>query len=307
MSNMNNQFQLLPSHHIDKRRWDACVEAADNGLIYTDSRFLDTMADNWSGIIFNDYTAIMPLPWKKKWGIRYAYVPPFMQQLGVTGIIPEQATHELIKMVNDFFLYGDLHLNFSNQYIANSFPFSRKRNNCIVQLHYSFETLLTSFSGDAERNLQKASRQSLHWQEGREEEAIDLFRNLIQYPGAPNEKTMDRFKTLFQQFSCTQQAFARCICNDDNKILAAMVGLKDGRRIYNLLNITTAEGRKKSANYFLFENLLKEWSGSQLLFDLEGSELPGVESFYRHWGGIWENYYHVHLNRLPLPIRWLKS
>jgi hypothetical protein len=303
---MPNHFQLLPSHRIDRKKWNACVEAAENGLIYADSRFLDSMADNWSGMIFNDYTAVMPLPWRKKWGIRYTYNPPFIQQLGVIGSIPEELTIELIKMVNDNFLYGDLHLNFSNEYIANSFPLSRKRNNCILQLHSSYETLLTSFSGDAERNLQKATRQSFHWQEGREREAIDLFRNQMLYPGAPDQKTMNRFKSLFQQFSSTQQSFARCICNDDNQILAAMVGLKDGRRIYNLLNITTPEGRKKSANYSLFQNLLKEWAGSPLLLDMEGSELPGVESFYRHWGGGWENYYHVHLNRLPLPLRWLK-
>ena len=49
----------------------------DNGLIYAYSFYLDTMAKHWDAFILNDYEAVMPLTWNKKYGITYYYTSPF--------------------------------------------------------------------------------------------------------------------------------------------------------------------------------------------------------------------------------------
>ncbi|WP_315816464.1 hypothetical protein [Paraflavitalea speifideaquila] len=56
-------------------KWDRCIADAPNGLIYGYSFYLDKMADNWDGLVLNNYEAVMPLPWKKKWGIYYLAHP----------------------------------------------------------------------------------------------------------------------------------------------------------------------------------------------------------------------------------------
>ena len=303
---MTTHIQLLPAHQIDRNKWNRTVSQAENGLIYADTRFLDTMADNWSGIVVGDYTAVLPLPWRKKWGISYLYVPPFMQQLGLVGILDKEEVKAVSNLLQQQFIYGDLHFNFSNSYVASNFSAVKKRKNRITHLLPTYAELSQSFSGDARRNLQEAAHHSLHFQEGGEEEAMQLFLEQMKYKGAPSITDMKKFNGLCKEFSSTQQTICRSVLDNNKQLLAAIVGFKDGKRMYNLLNLTTPEGRKKSSNYFLFDQLLREWSGQPLWLDWEGSELPGVQSFYLHWGGEWENYYHVHLNRLPLPIRWLK-
>lgn len=303
---MTTNIQLLPADQIDRKKWNWTISQAENGLIYADARFLDTMADNWSGIVVGDYAAVLPISWKKKWGIRYLYVPPFTQQLGLVGRFDKEDVKTVTDILKQHFIYGDLHFNFSNSIVASFFSQVKKRKNRITHLLPTYAEISRSFSGDARRNLQEAGRYSLFFREGREEEAIQLFLEQMKYKGAPSEIDMKRFSRLYKEFSYTRQSICRSVVDNNNQLLAAMVGFTDGKRIYNLLNLTTPEGRKKNANYFLFDQLLKEWSGHPLWLDWEGSELPGVQAFYLHWGGEWEYYYHVHLNRLPLPLRWLK-
>jgi hypothetical protein len=61
------ELQLLPSNKIDKIKWDECLNSSSVPLIYASSTYLDHMADNWNGIVAEDYSFIMPIPWRKNW------------------------------------------------------------------------------------------------------------------------------------------------------------------------------------------------------------------------------------------------
>lgn len=50
------------------------------------------MAKNWDALVLNDYEAVMPLTWNKKYGICYLYQPPFTACLGITGKLVTTAT-----------------------------------------------------------------------------------------------------------------------------------------------------------------------------------------------------------------------
>src|SRR6478609_8282347 len=89
-------IRYLLHHEIDKPKWDRCVKEADNGLIYGYSFYLDHMAYQWDGLVLNDYEAIMPLTWNKKYGICYLYQPFFTASLGVFG------SGLNVALVNDF-------------------------------------------------------------------------------------------------------------------------------------------------------------------------------------------------------------
>ena len=87
-----NQLYYIPQKQIDKKKWDHCIESAENGLIYGYSFYLDHMAGQWDGIVLGDYQAVMPLPWKKKFGIKYIYQPFLVAQGGVFGARPADIT-----------------------------------------------------------------------------------------------------------------------------------------------------------------------------------------------------------------------
>jgi hypothetical protein len=72
------------------------------------------------------------------------------------------------------------------------------------------------------------------------------------------------------------------------------------------MNSTTPDGRKKEANHFLLDQVIKEFAGKPLIFDFEGSDVPGIKSFYEKFGAINQPYYSLHFNLLPAPFKWLK-
>ena len=68
---------------LDLKKYDACIDNAINSRIYGYSWYLDIVADNWDALVLNDYEAVMPLPWRQKYFIKYIYPPAWTQQLGV--------------------------------------------------------------------------------------------------------------------------------------------------------------------------------------------------------------------------------
>ena len=69
-----NANKILPSYKINKQKWDDCIKNSSNPLIYAASVYLDHMADNWDGFIADDYRLVMPVPWRKKYGINIVIV-----------------------------------------------------------------------------------------------------------------------------------------------------------------------------------------------------------------------------------------
>src|SRR5215203_6156794 len=78
-------IQYFTRREINTQSWDYCIEGASNGLIYGTTVYLDHMAGKWDALVLNDYEAVMPLPWRKKWGINYIYQPFLTAQLGLFG------------------------------------------------------------------------------------------------------------------------------------------------------------------------------------------------------------------------------
>jgi len=68
-------IKYLKHTEINYAAWDACVKQSPNALLYAYSWFLDMAADQWDALVYGNYDAVMPLPWRKKWGIQYLYQP----------------------------------------------------------------------------------------------------------------------------------------------------------------------------------------------------------------------------------------
>ena len=66
-------IKYLRHQEVDKSKWDNCIDKADNGLIYAYSFYLDHMAKQWDALVLNDYEAVMPLTWNKKFGFYYLW------------------------------------------------------------------------------------------------------------------------------------------------------------------------------------------------------------------------------------------
>lgn len=301
---MSSSIHIIPSAEINAIRWDNCV--TDNGgLIYSTYHYLTTMADNWHGIIIDDYNAVMALPWRKKWGIKYIYTPPFMQQLGLIGDVPD--INNVVSQLNKFCSYCTYNLNFNNQSLINLIHYT-EHTNFVLSLSESASELLSNYSKSLTRNLQKARTNGVTVAEGNYTDTVDWYK---QYQGNKMTHVSDtdyvHLKKLLARLSENNQLICKNALNKNGNIIATIVCIKDQKRIYNLLPSSSEEGKDLSAMHVLLNQIITEYAGSNLLFDFEGSNIKGLQRFYQQYGSINQPYYRIHQNNLPIPIKWLKK
>lgn len=303
--NSGKTIQVLSSHQIDKEKWDACINNSSNTVIYAYSYYLDTLCENWSGIVVNDYETVMPVPWKKKFGIVYTYAVPFVQQLGFFSGQNVLNGDLLLDKFFQVYKYGDYSFNFQNRF---QFSLQKTCTNFIIDLSLSYHDIAANYNAYLRSYLKKSSIKELNYGPGTDiDNAVNLNK---QYYGDRvthvKDKDFDNFISLCKILRAKNQVLIRRVTDQENSLLALILMLKDEKRLYNIVNVITEEGRKNEANHYLYDQLLKEFSGSGLIFDFEGSDLPGVKFFYEKFGAINQPYCKISFNHLPLPFRFFK-
>ena len=301
-------IQHLTHSEIDKIKWDACINKAGNGLIYGYSIYLDHMAKHWNGLVLNDYETVMPLIWNKKYGITYCYQPPFTQQSGLFGDLQESNLKSLFKKITSFVKYGDWMFNYQNQFI-NSLYTANPMTNLVINLEIGYDHIRSNYNKDLQDNLKKAQKQSILYGTGTDiNSTIDRYKYYYaRRTSHVKAKSYEDFNRLCQQLLQNEQCLVREVKDNNGDLLASALLLKDKRRLYNIMNTTTDQGRKTEANHFLIDHIIREFAGQPYLFDLEGSDLPGIKKFYEKFGALNQPYYHWHYNNLPVLLRIIKK
>lgn len=306
---MNKGVIIYLKHaDINLLKWDDCIARANNSLIYGYSYYLNDMAENWDGLILNDYEAVMPLIWNKKLGIRYCYQPPFMQQAGWFGNLSSEMINQLYERITSFTKFGDWMFNYGNKTLA----IRNKTNiltNYILNLDADYDGFRKNYKTDLLNNLKSAARNNLQYST-----SVDINSAITNYKlhygqRMPHvkEEHYKRFANLCHQMQSTNQCIIRIVKDNESNTISSALLLLDSKRIYNVMNTNTDNGRRLSANHFLYDCIIKEFAESKLIFDFEGSDLPGVKSFYENFGPVNQPYFHWHYNNLPFPINLIKK
>jgi len=291
---------------IDKEKWDECISNANNGLIYAYSYYLDAMIENWDAIVMNKYEAVMPITWNKKFGIRYLYQPAFTQQLGIFGncSFTEDVIESFIDKALEIFSFIEISLNYKNEFKA---AFAKKVN-LILPLNRPFDEIKKSFKNDLIKNIKKTTGNNLHFESTDEiEKAVLIYKSTYKSRFYTSEKSYKRFLQLCKLLKEKRQIFVRQVNSEEGKLLATGLFMQDKKRIYNIMSTVSPEGRKLEANHFLFYKLIEEFSMQNLTLDFEGSEIPGINHFYKNFGSVEQNYFFIKINKLSPFQRLLKN
>ncbi|MEO6404259.1 MAG: GNAT family N-acetyltransferase [Ferruginibacter sp.] len=302
-------LRYVSYHDIDKKKWDECIMLSANKLIYVNSFYLDAMAGEWDALVLNDYDVVMPVLRRKKWGIKYLYQPAFMQQGGLYHKAPlaQDVPFNIYKLLQQHYRFAEIALNYANPRV--SFPgvsFS-SRNNYILDLHRSYESITAGYAKNVTQELRRLQKFNLNYVVSTDtDEAIEIYRDLY-----GNEMTYSKRDYLLFQLLCKkliqeESVLVRHIKNDAGEPLAVALLLKDNRRLYNIISCILPTGKKYSANYFLYDSLIKEFSGKKLLLDFEGSDKVGIKYFYEKFTQANQPYFFMKFNRLPWPLKLFK-
>jgi hypothetical protein len=297
-------IRIIPQKQINKAKWDQCIHASPNGLIYAESMYLDNLCADWFGIVKDDYEAVMPLCWREKFGIRYLFQPAFCQQGGIFSRKNDIQViePEFFSEVKNFSRFAEINLNYAHG-AGSAFPVVRTLNNFLRDL--SFKTYNTYI----DQRLKRLQKFSLHIQNT--DDVRGIVRDYQQLYGSRFPSVSENDYENFIQLALMLKEHGRVIMkevrNEAHDLLASCLLLKDNRRIYNLISNLFPTGRTKLANYFLYDQVFTEYAGRGLLFDFEGSDLEGVKYFYEKFSTANQPFPTVKINDLPGPLKWLKK
>lgn len=301
-------IQYLTQQQINKQKWDACIEAADNGLIYAFSFYLDTMSKHWDALVLNDYEAVMPLTWNKKYGIRYLYQPFLTAQSGVFGKkITGEQVDLFIQAIPGSFRFIDISLN-SNNASGNLEGVSISRSNYVLDLSKPYETLFQNYRENIRRNIKKALQLGCVIQKGFDAEKVILLAvQQMKSHGNEEADNIERFRKLYQYLHARQMATTYGVFTAQNELLASCVFFFSHNRAYYILVGNHPNGKTTGASHALIDAFIKDHAGKNMLLDFEGSDIRNLAFFYSSFGAVHEIYPAIKINRLPFYLRWMKS
>lgn len=295
-------IRYLPHTEIDLNRWDQCIEASVNRRSYAFSWYLNGVCrKSWDALVMGHYEAVMPLPWNRKWGLKYIYQPPFSQQLGLFSPHPHllERSCDWLKYIPASFVRCDLQGNAGMVFPSECVGGFRSRTNYILNLHASLEALLNQMDA-RHRSRIRSLNPDLRALPLEAKAAVDFFSR---YQGAldTNLKKED-YERMIQLIQRHPQHFLMLQAVLDSECLGVVVLLLESDRATLIMSSPSEEGRKWNTQLFLLHHLIGKWAETPMMLDFEGSDLPQVAHFYQKFGAI--NHPYPQWSFYPLFWKW---
>ncbi len=294
---------------LDREAWDDCVQVAGT-LPYGFSWYLDRVCDHWGGLVLDDYSAVFPLPWKRRLGLRWIYPPFFCQQLGVFSRIDSvPVLGEWLQAIPKPFLRIDLPVRGKDDPVLPNWRRSI-RPNLTLNLAAGYEQLYAGYDNNTRRNLKKAQKENLQADDQlKSAELVELIRRFqgpkIKVLGVGEYRRIDAL--MREGITRKRARLVRVFHPEQPEVILAGAYFLEGPGgpVY-LFGTSTPEGRINGAMVFLFDRQIRDRAGSSgQKLDFEGSALPGLARFYQGFGAVGEPYQTLHMQRFPLVFKAL--
>lgn len=298
-------INYIKHSEIDTDKWDKCIENAANRRVYAFHWYLDRTAIKWDALVIGDYKYVMPLPVRKKWGIKYVYQPVYCQQLGIFPDAPEEIQKQFTDVLTSNFRFTNFQVNTQTIPSAFSkFQISQKEN-FVLPLIDSYSALSSQYRKRARQNIATASKNGVKVVKGMNTgDYIELKKKHVIVNVSP-----ESYHNLAKLISFTQtkgNGMIMAAYTPANEFCAAAFFLHSGNRLTYLNAFSTEEGKKHNAMYAIIDEFIREHAETGYLLDFEGSSIKGVAHFYKSFGSFSETYYLLYLNRLPFPLNLFK-
>lgn len=264
--------------------------------------YLDAVCDSpWDVVIHEEdgeILGILVYMIKKKLGLTYILQPflcPYMGPLFFgaldvkvvyKSLINKLPSHEL--MVQNYF-HG-------SPDIRDEKTLSKRRYTYIIDKDVDLEILQSRLSSDRRRKIKKADQQ-FDYQEEKEFSVFSEFLDrTFSARGKSNPYSNNRFATLNAQLTKhNAQKIIKCTDSEGN-IMAMGYFLKDEKWIYNLATGVNSIYRHEAMSLMIW-NEISAAHKSGRSFDFEGSNIPGVETFYKSFKGDKIHYQSVYKSK----------
>lgn len=280
-------IQFVKRNQLDENKYNACISASLQSRIYAYSWYLDIVTDNWSVLVLDDYQAVMPLPWRVKYGVKYVYPPLWLIELGFFSLKENTSIDLFFKAARKKFRFIETRLN-----TDNSFDYIDKKQLHYLKLEEEYLTIYKGYNKDKKKDLRKSSKFGLieKWNDD-PKKIIHLFKKNV---GAriPNVKEADYDKLLkILRLSIKNDVGEiLSIYNSENVLVASGFFLKHKSRVTLLISSTNFENRKNGANTFLIDRAIFRFQKEFDTFHFGGSSITSIGNYFMSFGAEVETY-----------------
>ena len=278
-------IQYVKRQHLDVSKYDLCIENSIQSRIYAFSWYLDIVADHWDVLVLGDYKAVMPVPWKIKYGIKYVVQPYFCQQLGVFSKekFDDIEVLHFVEEIPKKFVKVNLQLK---NYFSQNTSFSIKKN-YILSLNDCHEKLFKSFNKGRKHAIKSAEKHQLTLKKVSVNTLIDIQKDNYSYEFSADQ--IKKLKDLSTISIKKKNAFIHGVFNKD-VFLGGGFFLKTNLRIIYLFSAFNSQGKSNQAASFLINSVIKEYQNTDLILDFEGGNISSIGLFFNSFGAQTENY-----------------
>lgn len=255
---------------------------------YAYSWYLNLVCPNWDALILNDYEAVMPLPWKKKCGLKYIVQPYYCQQLGVFHTIQTVQVDDFIKAIPKHFIYVSQNLNVSN----GKSRFAIKKNTNYELLLKDINVVRQNYAKNHLKNIKKANSRGVVISEKPDtpsqfsEKKAVAGRNFMNKTLISTEHLV--IKTLTHQ---SKGQIYTASCQGQN--CTSVFLLTDNNRLILLTSYSDELGKKSRAYFFLLDYIFSLSQYKHFIFDFEGSNIQTIAKRNAWFGASPKNYYSI--------------
>lgn len=298
------ELRFLKRGQIDTAAWDATVLQSGTGLPYAYSWYLDATTDRrWSALVTPDYRMVFPLPWNRKLlGLAQVYQPPFTQQLGLLGAnVSEADSIDFLAAIPPHFQRVQLmlHVGEASQLPEGHSGTIRWKTNLVLPLDRSFSRIREGFSKSLRKRIRAVEPQLVFQETNEVVLLVDYYRQALEHKVGLSAKDYQRAIRLFQQLCERKLGRIYQVVDTRGQLLAMGLFVQTESRIINLFGASNQAGRACYAMHFLLTKVMEHYAGQALLFDFEGSEVPGVAQFFRSFGAVEQPFWAYQWDRTP--------
>ena len=279
---------FLKRNQIDEEKYNHCIANSLQSRIYAYSWYLDFVTDNWSVLVLDDYKAVMPLPLHSKFGFKYISQAFFTQQLGVFSKekITEDVFEEFLNEIPKKFLKIALQFNSENNFLEENVI---QKNNYILALDKEYEALYKAFSKGRKHAIQQGLKNQLNIEEISFSELLMLSKRHYSF----KEITENEYKKLAKLVEVLKSKNKTKIIGVkiNGELIGGAVFLLDAKRVVYLFSAVSPKGKENQVGSLLLNSIIKEYSKTTKILDFEGSQIPGIATFFKSFGAKKETYF----------------
>lgn len=280
-------INYLKNKDINKKKWDNCIKGAINSIPYAYSWYLDIVCNNWDALILNDYEAVMPLPWKKKFGLKYITHPYYCQQLGLFYTSPKISVDDFLNAIPRKFLYVSINLNISN----GRSKYGVKKNTNYELILDDIESVRANYSKNHIKNIKKAKNRGV------------VISESVDSPFQFSQKKAEVDKDFMNEtlLSTESKIINHLLKQSKGQIYSASINGQNctsvfliifDKRLILLTSYSDKLGKRSRAYYLLLDYIFSLPEYQHFVFDFEGSNIKNIANT-NAWFGANDKYYYT--------------